>query len=190
MNVGYGRAEIARVAAEQIERLAYYNTFFESTTEPAARLAAKLAEITPDGLDHVMFTNSGSEANETILRLIRQFWLLEGRPEKTVVIGRQEAYHGSTLAASSVGGIPLMHQQAGLPLEGFVHVEAPHRFANAPTLPEPVYTMQAAIRLERTIKEIGPDRVAAFFAEPIQGAGGAIAPGWLSHPCPGHLPPP
>ncbi len=182
VNIGYGRAEMARVAAEQIERLAYYNTFFESTTAPAARLAAKLAEITPDGLDHVMFTNSGSEANDTILRLIRQFWLLEGQPEKTVVIGRQEAYHGSTLASSSVGGIPLMHAQAGLRLEGFVHVEAPHRYANAPTLPEQVYAMQAAIRLERTIKEIGPDRVAAFFAEPIQGAGGAIVPpeGYLS----------
>ena len=174
--VGYGRRELADVAHEQIERLAYYNTFFRTTTAPTARLAAKLAELTPDGLDHAIFTNSGSEANDTIARLTRHFWALEGRPEKRVIIGRDLGYHGSTLAAISMGGITSMMEQGGLPLPDFDRIETPYKFLNAPGLPDKVYARKAARALQKRIDELGADTVAAFVAEPIQGAGGVIIP--------------
>ena len=176
VNVGYGRAELAEVARAQIERLAYYNTFFKTTTAPAAELARRLVELTPDGLDHVLFTNSGSEAVDSAFRLVRQFWSLEEKPDKKIVIGREEGYHGSTLAAASAGGIRAMHEQAGLPLPGFVHITTAYGFRDAGSAPAAVYARKAARILEDKIAELGADRVAAFIAEPIQGAGGVIIP--------------
>jgi putrescine aminotransferase len=111
VNVGYGRAELAEVAADQMRRLAYYNTFFKTTSPPTAALAARLAALMPAGLDRVMFANSGSEALDSIVRLCRHFWALEGRPDKWVMIGREEGYHGSTLATVSLGHIPAMRAQ-------------------------------------------------------------------------------
>lgn len=176
VHVGYGRSELAEVAREQIERLAYYNTFFMTTTAPAARLARKLVELTPTGLDHVLFTNSGSEAVDSALRLARQFWTLEGRPDKKIIIGREEGYHGSTLAAASAGGIRAMHEQAGLPLPDFAHITTAYGFRDAGTAPAAVHARKAARALADKIAELGADRVAAFIAEPIQGAGGVIIP--------------
>ena len=176
VNVGYGRKELAEAARRQMERLAYYNTFFRTTTAPAARLARKLVELSPDGLDHVVFANAGSEANDTVIRLARQYWSLAGKPGKRVLIGREEGYHGATLAAASLGGVRSMHEHAGLPLPDFVHVEAPYRYENAPHLPEAVYGRRAAGRIRAKIVELGADKVAAVMVEPIQGAGGAIIP--------------
>ncbi|MDE0812254.1 MAG: aminotransferase class III-fold pyridoxal phosphate-dependent enzyme, partial [Alphaproteobacteria bacterium] len=176
VNVGYGRPELAEAARAQIEKLSYYNTFFKTTTAPTAELAGKLAEITPDGLEHVVFTNSGSEAVDSALRFARQFWSLEGQPEKRIIIGREEGYHGSTLAAASAGGIRAMHEQAGLLLPDFAHIGAPYAFRDAGSAPAAVFAKKAARLLEDKIKEFGAWRVAAFIAEPIQGAGGVIIP--------------
>ena len=176
VNVGYGRPELAEAARAQIEKLSYYNTFFKTTTAPTAELAGKLAEITPDGLEHVVFTNSGSEAVDSALRFARQFWSLEGQPEKRIIIGREEGYHGSTLAAASAGGIRAMHEQAGLPLPGFEHIGAPYGFRDAGSAPAAVFGKRAARLLRDKIVELGAEKVAAFIAEPIQGAGGVIIP--------------
>ena len=126
VNVGYGRTELAQVAAHQMEKLAYYNSFFKTTTPPAASLAGKLAALMPDGLDHVVFANSGSEALDSIVRFCRHFWALMGKPDKWVMIGREEGYHGSTLAAISLGRMPAMQAQGRLPLPGFEYVDAPY----------------------------------------------------------------
>ena len=176
VNVGYGRPELAEAARAQIEKLSYYNTFFKTTTAPTAELAGKLAEITPEGLEHVVFTNSGSEAVDSALRFARQFWSLEGQPEKRIIIGREEGYHGSTLAAASAGGIRAMHEQAGLPLPDFEHIGAPYGFRDAGSAPSAVFAKKAARLLDDKIRDLGADRVAAFIAEPIQGAGGVIIP--------------
>ncbi len=176
VNVGYGRPELAEAARAQIEKLSYYNTFFKTTTAPTAELAGRLAELAPDGLEHVVFTNSGSEAVDSALRFARQFWSLEGKPEKRVIIGREEGYHGSTLAAASAGGIRAMHVQAGLPLPDFAHIAAPYGFRDAGSAPAAVYAKRAARLLEDKIRELGAEHVAAFIAEPIQGAGGVIIP--------------
>ncbi len=126
VNVGYGRKELAEAAYRQMLELPYYNTFFKTATPPAVELAEKLTEITPPDLNHVFYATSGSEANDTIVRMIRHFWNLEGRPEKKTFISREYAYHGSTMAAVSLGGMKGMHDQADLPLPGFVHVMPPY----------------------------------------------------------------
>jgi adenosylmethionine-8-amino-7-oxononanoate aminotransferase/NAD(P)-dependent dehydrogenase (short-subunit alcohol dehydrogenase family) len=176
VNVGYGRPELAEAARAQIEKLSYYNMFFKTTTAPTAELAGRLAEISPDGLEHVVFTNSGSEAVDSALRFARQFWSLEGHPEKRIIIGREEGYHGSTLASASAGGIRAMHEQAGLPLPDFAHIGAPYTFRDAGSAPAAVFAKTAARMLEDKINELGAEKVAAFIAEPIQGAGGVIIP--------------
>jgi len=176
VNVGYGRAELAEVAARQMRDLAFYNTFFNSTTPPTARLAAKLVDLTPDGLNHVLFANSGSEVLDSACRLARAFWALEGRPEKRLLIGREEGYHGSTMAGVSLGEIKAMHALGGLPLDGFAHVMAPYRFRHAPRLNPKVFGREAADAIEKKILELGADTVAAVAIEPVQGAGGVIIP--------------
>ena len=125
VNVGYGRPELGAAAAQQMTQLAYYNSFFQCTTEPTVRLSAKLAELTPHDLDHAFFTNSGSEANDTILRMVRHFWAVQGKPEKSIFIGRHDGYHGSTVAGASLGGMKGMHRQGGLPIPGIAHIDPP-----------------------------------------------------------------
>lgn len=176
VNVGYGRAELAEVAAEQMRRLAYYNTFFKTTSPPTAALAARLAALMPPGLDRVLFANSGSEALDSIVRLSRHFWALQGRPDKVVMIGREEGYHGSTLATVSLGGIGSMRAQGRLPMPGFEHVAAPYAFRHAPDADPAAFAATAAGWIEAKILEVGADRVAAVVIEPVQGAGGVIIP--------------
>jgi putrescine aminotransferase len=176
VNVGYGRDELADVAAEQMRSLAFYNTFFKSTTPPTARLAARLVALTPDHLNHVMFANSGSEAMDGAIRLARTFWELEGKPGKRWLIGREEGYHGSTLATVSLGEIHGMQAQGGLPLAEFAHVKAPYRFRHAPRLDAHVFGREAADWIEAKILELGAETVAAVAIEPVQGAGGVIIP--------------
>ena len=176
VNIGYGRKELAEVAYKQMLELPYYNTFFQSATPPSIELAEKLAEITPAGLEHVFFASSGSEANDTIVRMVRHFWNLEGKSEKKTFISRVYGYHGSTMASASLGGMAAMHGQADLPLPGFEHVTPPYWYDYGGDLSPEDFGRQAAQAVEDRILELGPETVAAFIGEPIQGAGGVIIP--------------
>ena len=176
VNIGYGRRELGAVAARQMTELAYYNSFFACTTEPTVRLAAKLAELSPADLNHAFFTNSGSEANDTILRLVRHFWAVSEQPQKNIVIGRHHGYHGSTVAGASLGGMPGMHKQGGLPIPDIHHIDPPFWFGDGGDLDPEAYGLLAARRLEQKILELGPERVAAFIGEPIMGAIGVWIP--------------
>ncbi len=176
VNIGYGRKEIAEAAYRQLLDLPYYNTFFQTTNPPAVKLSAKLAEITPGSLNQVFFANSGSEANDSVVKIVRYYSNLCGRPEKKTIIGRRYGYHGVTLAAASLSGLSFMHPQADLPLPGFEHVEAPYWFDHEGDMEPDELGLHAARALEEKIIELGPDRVAAFIGEPIQGAGGVIVP--------------
>ena len=176
VNVGYGRRELAEVARQQMIELPYYNNFFQCTHPPAVELAALLAEVTPPSLEHVFFTNSGSEANDTVVRMVRRFWEVEGQPERQIVISRWNAYHGSTMAGASLGGMKPMHEQGGLPIPGIEHIEQPYWFKLGGTQSPEEFGLAAARWLDERITELGPGRVAAFIAEPVQGAGGVIVP--------------
>ncbi len=176
VNIGYGRNELADVAARQMRELPYYNSFFKSANPPAIELASMLAELTPRQFNRVFFTNSGSEANDTILRMTRRYWDLLGQPKKSVVISRVNAYHGSTMAGASLGGMGAMHAQGGLPIPDIVHIEQPYWYENGVDVTPAEYGLRAARRLAEKIEEIGPERVAAFIGEPVQGAGGVIVP--------------
>ncbi len=176
VNVGYGRKELIDAASRQMTELPYYNTFFQSATVPSVELAAKLAAIAPGDMEHVFFANSGSEANDTVVKLVRYFWNLQGKPEKKTIISRDYAYHGVTLAAASLSGLVAMHPQSDLPLPGFEHVVAPYHYVHGGDHTPEVFAMAAAMMLEERILEIGPDKVAAFIGEPVQGAGGVIIP--------------
>lgn len=127
VQVGYGRHEIAEAVHRQMLELPYYNTFFKTTHPPATALAQKLAEVTPEGLNTVFFSGSGSEANDTVMRLVRYYWARAGKPEKQVIIGRNLGYHGSTVAASAMGGMSAMHGQSGM-IPGVHHITPPYWF--------------------------------------------------------------
>jgi putrescine---pyruvate transaminase len=174
--LGYGRRELAEVAARQMNELPYYNSFFQCTNAPAIELAAKLAELTPPQFRHVFFTGGGSESVDTAIRMVRRYWQLEGQPERNIIIGRWNGYHGSTIAGASLGGMKWMHEQGLLPLPGFEHIGQPYWFERGDGLSPEAFGLAAARELEERILVLGPQRVAAFFAEPIQGAGGVIIP--------------
>ena len=176
VNVGYGRARLADAAARQMKELPYYNTFFQTSHVPAIELAAKLATITPDHLNHVFFAGSGSEANDTNIRMVRTYWALKGKPNKKVIISRRNAYHGSTLGGASLGGMGAMHAQGGLPIPDVHHIGQPDWWAEGGDMTPQDFGLARARELETAIAELGEDRVAAFIAEPIQGAGGVIIP--------------
>ena len=176
VNLGYGRKDLCDIAANQMNELAYYNTFFQTTTMPATSLAALLAEVTPAGMNNVFYGNSGSESNDTVVRLVWRYWQAKGQPSKTQIISRENAYHGSTLAGASLGGMGYMQEQGPLPLPGFHHIEQPHWYFNGGDMDPDEYGIQAARKLEEKILELGADNVAAFIGEPIQGAGGVIVP--------------
>lgn len=176
VNVGHGREEIITAVAEQLRELDFYNTFFKTTHPAAAELAAALSEIAPVGFNRVFFTNSGSEANDTILRLVRHFWAVQGRPEKSVFVARKNAYHGSTVGGASLSGMALMHAQGGLPIPGVVHVAQPYWWGEGGELSPEAHALRCAADLAETIDRIGSENVAAFIGEPVQGAGGVIIP--------------
>ncbi|WP_027257114.1 aspartate aminotransferase family protein [Leisingera aquimarina] len=176
VNIGYGRDELAEVAARQMRELPYYNTFFQTTHVPAIALAAKIAELAPGDLNNVFFAGSGSEANDTNIRMVRHYWALKGKPTKSVIISRKNAYHGSSVGSGSLGGMSGMHAQGGLPIPDIHHINQPHWWAEGGDMPEEEFGLQRARELEEAILELGEDRVAAFIAEPVQGAGGVIVP--------------
>jgi len=176
VNAGYGRKEIAEAAYKQMLELPYYNTFFKTVTPPSVELARKVASLLPDHLNHIHFVGSGSEANDTIARLVRHYFNLIGKPEKKTFISRHNAYHGSTMAAASLGGMAGMHAQGELPLPGFVHVMQPYWYGEGGDLSPEEFGLKAAKAVEDKILELGADRVAAFIGEPVQGAGGVVIP--------------
>ncbi|WP_121061459.1 aspartate aminotransferase family protein [Chachezhania antarctica] len=176
VNIGYGRGELADVAARQMRELPYYNTFFQTTHVPAIELAEKLAELAPGDLNHVMFASGGSEANDTNLRLVRTYWKFLGKPEKQIVIARKNAYHGSTVAATALGGMAGMHAQGIPSFDGVHHIGQPDWWSEGGDMTPEEFGLMRARELEQAIAELGEDEVAAFIAEPIQGAGGVIVP--------------
>ncbi len=176
VNIGYGRTELAEVAARQMREMPYYNTFFMTTHVPAIALSAKLAQLAPGDLNHVFYAGSGSEANDTNIRMVRHYWSAKGKPHKNVIISRQNAYHGSTLGGASLGGMVPMHQQGGLPIPDVHHIPQPNWWSDGGDLSPHEFGLARAKELETAILNIGEDRVAAFIAEPIQGAGGVIVP--------------
>ncbi|WP_010137222.1 aspartate aminotransferase family protein [Oceanicola sp. S124] len=176
VNVGYGRDELAQAAADQMRELPYYNTFFMTTHTPVIALSKKLAELAPGDLNHVMFSSSGSEANDTNLRIVRTYWAEKGKPEKQVIISRWNAYHGSSVGSGSLGGMKGIHSQGGLPIPGIHHIDQPDWWSEGGDMSPEDFGLERAQQLEKAILEIGEDKVAAFIAEPIQGAGGVIVP--------------
>ncbi|MCP3748514.1 aspartate aminotransferase family protein [Pseudomonas sp. SBB6] len=173
--VGYGREELVEVAAKQMRELPYYNLFFQTAHPPALELAKAVCDVAPKGMTHVFFTGSGSEGNDTNLRMVRHYWALKGKPQKQVIIGRINGYHGSTVAGAALGGMSGMHAQAGT-LPGIVHIPQPYWFGEGGDMTPDEFGVWAAEQLEKKILEVGEDNVAAFIAEPIQGAGGVIIP--------------
>jgi putrescine aminotransferase len=174
--LGYGREELVEAAARQMRELPYYNTFFQTSHVPAIALAARLAALAPGDLDQVFFAGSGSEANDTNIRMVRHYWAALGKPEKTVIISRRNGYHGSTMGGASLGGMAAMHAQGGLPIPDIVHIDQPHWYAEGGDSDPEAFGLARARLLEEKITEIGEHRVAAFIAEPVQGAGGVIVP--------------
>ncbi|UCX05620.1 aspartate aminotransferase family protein [Shewanella glacialimarina] len=176
VNVGYGRQSIVDAACQQMQKLPFYNSFFQCTHPPAIELAKTIAELAPKHMNSVFFTGSGSESNDTNLRMVRRYWDLKGQPNKKTIISRHNAYHGSTVAGASLGGMSGMHEQGDLPIPKVVHIAQPYWYAEGGDLTPEAFGLQAAQTLETKILELGEDNVAAFIAEPFQGAGGVIIP--------------
>jgi putrescine aminotransferase len=174
-NLGYSQTRIVDAIHEQLLNLPYYNNFFNCSNQPSVEMAKALVDVTPSQFNHVFFTNSGSEANDTNLRLVHRYYNLLGKPGKKQIISRKNAYHGSTIAAASLGGMEYMHKQMiGLPYVH--HINQPHWFADGGDMDKNEYGLKIARELEAKIDELGEDNVAAFIAEPVQGAGGVIIP--------------
>jgi putrescine aminotransferase len=176
VNLGYGREELVEAATRQLRELPYYNSFFQCTHPPAVELAEILGEISPPQFNHSFFTGSGSEANDTQVRLIRRYWDLAGKPTKMTIIARKNAYHGSTVAGASLGGMAEMHKQLRMPVPGIEHIEQPYEFELGGGLSSEQFGLKQARLLEERINELGPENVGAFIGEPVQGAGGVIIP--------------
>ncbi len=176
VNIGYGRPELAEVAAEQMKELPFYNTFFKTATPPTVLLAQKIASLTQNRLPHVFFNASGSEANDTIFRMVRHYWKTKGEPNRKIFISRWNAYHGSTVAGVSLGGMKAMHAQGDLPIPGIEHVRQPYWYNEGRDMSPEDFGAVCAQAIEDRIIAVGPENVAAFIGEPVQGAGGVIIP--------------
>ncbi|CAH0992329.1 Putrescine--pyruvate aminotransferase [Sinobacterium norvegicum] len=174
-NLGYSQPKIIEAVNQQMQQLPYYNNFFNCSNQPAAEMAKALVEVTPDGFNNVFFTNSGSEANDTNIRLVHRYYDLLEKPNKKLIIGRKNGYHGSTIAAASLGGMEFMHKQYR-GIDYVHHIDQPHWFAEGGDSDKNEFGLQVARQLEAKIDELGEENVAAFIAEPIQGAGGVIIP--------------
>ncbi|WND02089.1 aminotransferase [Temperatibacter marinus] len=175
--IGTGREEMVQTAAEAMRQLSYYNTFFYTTHPNVARLAEKIAEKTPGDISKIHFASSGSEAVDTAYKLVKYYWNLKGQPQRKQFIARENAYHGSTAVAASLCGLSGMHEKYDLPIDGIHHVgPAPHYYNNGGEMTEDAFRDHCVQAIEDKILEIGPDNVAAFIGEPIQGAGGLIIP--------------
>jgi putrescine aminotransferase len=172
---GYGRKELVDAAAAQMTKLPYYNTFFKTSNQPAILLAQRLAQIAPEGINHVFFACSGSEAVDSALRTARVYWQTLGKPGKKNIIGREYGYHGSTTLGASAGGMADMHRQAG-DMPNFHHVLPPYWYGKGGQMSPEEFGIFAAREVEKKILELGPETVAAFIGEPLQGSGGVLIP--------------
>jgi putrescine---pyruvate transaminase len=176
VQVGYGREELAKAAYDQMLELPYYNTFFKTASPPTVTLAAKVSSLLGGHFSHVFFNSSGSEAVDTVIRMARYYWQCKGQPERNVIISRTNGYHGSTIAGASLGGMKAMHAQGGPWLPGIEHIAQPYAFGEGFGEDPEAFGLRAADALEQRILDVGPERVAAFIGEPVQGAGGVIIP--------------
>lgn len=177
VNIGYGRTEVADAIYEQAKKLAYFHSFSSMGTEPSIRLADRLLRLAPDGMSKVLFGNTGSDANDTNVKLIWYYNALRGKPEKVKLIARNSGYHGVTVASASLTGLPLLHKSFNLPIPEVRHVSCPDPYRVKPEgMSERDFSKQLAKELDETIEREGPDTVGAFFAEPVMGAGGVHVP--------------
>jgi L-2,4-diaminobutyrate transaminase len=177
VNIGYGRTEVADAMGAQARRLAYYHTFSSMSNEPQIRLADRLLRITPGKMSKVFFGNSGSDANDTQVKLVWYYHNLKGQPRKKKIVSRLEGYHGTTVASASLTGLPAFHRAFDLPIANILHTKPPYYYRHgAPGQSEEAYASALAAELEALIQREGPDTVAAFIAEPIMGAGGVLVP--------------
>lgn len=181
VNVGYGHDSIVEAAAAQMRELPYATGYFSFGSEPAIRLAAKLAELTPGDLDHIYFSLGGSDAVDSALRLIRYYYNVTGRPEKKHIISLERGYHGSSSTGAGVTALPAFHANFDLPAEGQHYIGSPYPYRNAVGSDDAAVIAASVAALRAKVEELGADRVAAFFCEPIQGSGGVVVPprGWL-----------
>jgi L-2,4-diaminobutyrate transaminase len=177
MNVGYGRQAIADVAAAQMAKLPYFHTFGLFSNEPLIRLADRLLKLAPPGMTRAIFCSSGSEANDTQIKVVRRYNNLLGRFEKKKIIARHSSYHGSTMGAASLSGLPMMHATFDLPIPGILHTLSTdyHRRPGSIKTPEQ-FTQYLVDHLTQLIEAEGPHTIAAFIAEPITGTGGVLLP--------------
>lgn len=176
VNIGYGRERIAQAVQRQMEKLHYYHTYWHFSNEPAIELAAKLAQLAPEGMEKVFFTLGGAEAVETACKLARVYQRAKGRPEGDLIICLENGYHGSTFGALSATGLAKHKKHFGPLVGGFAHIPAPNLYRGPYGYNDPEAGATYAALLEERILSEGPDRVAGFLAEPILGVGGVIVP--------------
>lgn len=177
VNVGYGRQEIADAIHRQAQKLAYYHAYAGHASEPAIELSRRIVEKAPAGMSRVYYGLSGSDANETQIKLVWYYNNIRGRPEKKKIVSRMRGYHGSGIMTGSLTGLPLFHQAFDLPLEPILHTHCPHYWKHAgPGMSERDYARWCAAELEKLILDEGPDTIAAFIGEPVLGTGGIIPP--------------
>jgi putrescine aminotransferase len=174
--LGHGRKDLTQAAAHQMETLAYASGYIGGTNIPAVQLAEKLASLCYPSINHFFFTSGGAESNETAFKTARFFWIAQGKPEKTRIIGRDFGYHGTTMAAMSATGLPAYWPMFGGKDPAFSHIRSPYPYRFEHEDPSVSAGVAAANLLEKEILALGPETVAAFIAEPVQGSGGVIVP--------------
>jgi len=177
VNVGYGRSEVADAIADQARHLAYYHLYAGNSNEPSIRLADRLVRMAPNGMSKVYFGLSGSDANETNVKIVWYYNNVLGRPRKKKIIARHRAYHGATIMAGSLTGVDVFHKAFDLPIERVLRTTAPHHYWEAsPGMNERAFSDKCARDLEDLVQREDPDTIAAFIAEPMMGSGGIVPP--------------
>ncbi|MEN8892877.1 aspartate aminotransferase family protein [Planktotalea arctica] len=177
VNVGYGRTEIADAIAAQAHELAYYHSYVGHGTEASITLSKMIADRAPEGMNHVYYGQSGSDANETNIKLVWYYNNILGRPQKKKIISRWRGYHGSGLMTGSLTGLELFHKKFDLPLAGVLHTEAPYYYRRTDrSMSEQDFSNHCAAKLEAMIEAEGADTIAAFIGEPVLGTGGIVPP--------------
>jgi 4-aminobutyrate--pyruvate transaminase len=176
VNVGHGRAELADAATAQMREVAFVPTFFGLASPAAIELAARLAELFPDPLNHFQFTSGGAESNETALKMARYYWWLKDQPDKVKILSRNMAYHGIAMGALAATGIPSYFEGFGPRMPGFLHLTPPYAYRHGEGMSEDEFVAALVKELEETIEREGAETIAAMIAEPVQGAGGVVVP--------------
>ncbi|HKU95903.1 MAG TPA: aminotransferase [Vineibacter sp.] len=177
ISLGYGQERLVAAGTEQMRRLPYYHLTNHRGHSPVVDLAEKLLQIAPVPMARVWFSNSGSEGNDCAARFAWYYWNAQGKPQRRKFLAHRQAYHGNTIAAASLTGVPHNHRYFNLPLDGFLHVRCPHFYREGlPGESEEAFAARLVGEIEETIIHEGPDTIAAFFTEPVMAAGGVIVP--------------